>query len=304
MQGDLLMEALRLVGIVVVVFVAVRTMIRRRRARNTPAPTRGVPTGSAEIVAELEKAAAADARPFVGWTIGELPPEGPTMSRLGGPVHRPADRPWPANPDGKPLVFLAQLDLAEAEPLPGWPGRGILQFFLGPDDLFGMNMDDLTAGTARVDFFDDPEQIRMAPPVAGPPLEDNRHPFGAFDRDRGLRLVSTEIRRMTPLQDSQPAEAILGKYAGHEDLALFENVFTPREGDIVPPLYSGGHAAFTQDDPRHTRPLAAYSRVVMQFGSDQDHLNWGDLGEAVFLIRPEDLAERRFERAIFSWDCY
>ncbi|XTP07273.1 DUF1963 domain-containing protein [Streptomyces albus subsp. chlorinus] len=30
---------------------------------------------------------------------------------------------------------------------------------------------------------------------------------------------------------------------------------------------------------------------------------WGDCGVLYWLIRPEDLAENRFERARFTWQC-
>ncbi|MFD3645178.1 DUF1963 domain-containing protein [Streptomyces cyaneofuscatus] len=30
---------------------------------------------------------------------------------------------------------------------------------------------------------------------------------------------------------------------------------------------------------------------------------WGDAGVLYWLIRPEDLAERRFERAMSTWQC-
>ena len=31
---------------------------------------------------------------------------------------------------------------------------------------------------------------------------------------------------------------------------------------------------------------------------------WGDVGEAVFMIRADDLAARDFSRVAFYWDCH
>ncbi|WP_307936554.1 DUF1963 domain-containing protein [Salinispora arenicola] len=30
---------------------------------------------------------------------------------------------------------------------------------------------------------------------------------------------------------------------------------------------------------------------------------WGDVGMLYWLIRPEDLTARRFDRALFTWQC-
>jgi hypothetical protein len=53
-------------------------------------------------------------------------------SRVGGVPDMPAGSSWPVAPDGRPLTFLAQLDLADAagpEPKRLLPARGYLYFF-------------------------------------------------------------------------------------------------------------------------------------------------------------------------------
>ncbi len=40
----------------------------------------------------------------------------------------------------------------------------------------------------------------------------------------------------------------------------------------------------------------------MQFGAPKDVM-WGDVGEACFLMRHEDLENRAFGNAIYNWDC-
>ncbi|MFC8285697.1 DUF1963 domain-containing protein [Streptomyces cyaneofuscatus] len=37
---------------------------------------------------------------------------------------------------------------------------------------------------------------------------------------------------------------------------------------------------------------------------DAADMMWGDAGVLYWLIRPEDLAERRFERAMLTWQCF
>jgi len=49
--------------------------------------------------------------------------------------------------------------------------------------------------------------------------------------------------------------------------------------------------------PRDWIPLA-------QFDSDDAaDMMWGDTGMLYWLIRPDDLAARRFDRAAFTWQC-
>src|SRR5262245_31545828 len=59
-------------------------------------------------------------------------------SWLGGVPHAPGDFSWPNDVDGKPLHFLAQIDLASLKPEPetgarppGLPAEGALLVFVG-----------------------------------------------------------------------------------------------------------------------------------------------------------------------------
>jgi predicted DNA-binding protein (MmcQ/YjbR family) len=56
------------------------------------------------------------------------------QSKIGGHPDLPAGNEWPTFSDGKPLAFLAQINLAEAvavSPLPGLPERGLLRCSAG-----------------------------------------------------------------------------------------------------------------------------------------------------------------------------
>lgn len=64
----------------------------------------------------------------------------------------------------------------------------------------------------------------------------------------------------------------------------------------------GGHPAFTQDDFREPGAYGDFDRTLLRLTSDANLL-WGDCGEAVFLIRRDDLLQRDFSSAIFYWDC-
>ena len=74
-----------------------------------------------------------------------LPAEHLTVwqSKLGGQPYWPKDMEYPRNAKGRPLHLLAQINFAETPPLPDFPEKGILQFFISRNDgiekMWGMN---------------------------------------------------------------------------------------------------------------------------------------------------------------------
>ena len=45
--------------------------------------------------------------------------------------------------------------------------------------------------------------------------------------------------------------------------------------------------------------------LLTQFDSDRTaNMMWGDVGRLYWMIRPEDLAARRFDQALFTWQCH
>lgn len=66
-------------------------------------------------------------------------------SYLGGHPYWPEGSQWP-NYRGEPMSFVCQINFAEVPALPGFPTKGLLQWFVGSDDVAGMTFDD-TQGT-------------------------------------------------------------------------------------------------------------------------------------------------------------
>lgn len=97
----------------------------------------GILAGLDELLAELS----ADA-------VGLKPEPGDPdirSSYLGGHPYWPEGSQWP-NYRGEPMSFVCQINFAEVPPLPGYPTEGLLQWFVGSDDVAGMTFDD-TQGT-------------------------------------------------------------------------------------------------------------------------------------------------------------
>nr|WSX54135.1 YwqG family protein [Streptomyces sp. NBC_00974] len=56
-------------------------------------------------------------------------------------------------------------------------------------------------------------------------------------------------------------------------------------------------------DPRLSEETDNWVLLAQFDSEDTADMMWGDAGVLYWLIRPEDLAERNFERAMFTWQC-
>lgn len=231
-------------------------------------------------------------------------PERPVAAggtRIGGPVWLPEGEEWPADARGVPLEFVAQVDFAALPPLPDFPTSGLLQFFVGRDDLFGAVFEDPQRGSARVLWR--PDGLEGARPHPQPALgADESHPWERTAvRDAGLPLAGRPGVHMPGAGDWRIEERLKGQLRrpGIEEL---DDVLDDDAGEPPQLHHVGGHPVFTQHDFRAPGHCDEYDRTLLRLTSDRN-LIWGDCGEAVFLVRQSDLLRRDFSSAIFHWDC-
>lgn len=244
-------------------------------------------------------------------------------SRLGGLPDVPTGFAWPVGSTGEPLVFVAQIDLAEvhAAELPGaaaLPERGMLAFFHGHEP----SPDGEHLGNAgRVLFFDGSAPLARARAGKGhvalpsipiafelqteelPSLESPHYALmlaeaGAGDPDGAAfdvfgDFVAEYGQRGVRDEDERPVHRLLG-YAD------------PLQSDVN--LDTEGHATklpFSAWRTLDHHRAAARWRLLLQVDSDaaRDVL-FGDGGVLAFMIREEDLAERRFDRVWVDWQSH
>lgn len=276
---------------------------------------------TAEQLAELRRRIPELALPALILTANESAPVTAGGTRIGGPVWLPNGVGWPAGKEGRPLEFVAQLDFAAMPPLPDYPEAGVLQLFVGRDDLHGADFDAPDKSDFRLVWH--PEGAvggQLLPPLVLPHYGEG--PDGAYStpaifndqvRSNGVMLHAT-ARSMVPPPFSYPFDALiseLGIDARHPDVdAQLEQYWNAGSAQGH---YTGGHPQFVQfdyrgdasfpprDDPQPS-PYRDYDRVLFQLTSDNG-LQWGDVGEANVLIRRDDLLGCRFDRAIWYWDC-
>jgi uncharacterized protein YwqG len=267
----------------------------------TPAPSLESAEPDANIRVLRDRLSASQL-PAADILVANMPPETPAQSRLGGAVYLGVDEAWPVDVDGQRMVFVTQINFSEMPILPDFPTSGILQVFIPQDDLFGMDFDDPSKSDIAIIWRDVmPEQAVRHTQTVNPDIS----PFQTYEHDteqrgRALEFVP-ELRQMRPsLSDWRFNRMLAGKWEMYNEKQL-DDLFDELDCDRAA-HYVGGHIRLTQSDFRGMPAYQEHDRVLLQIGSD-DHIMWGDVGEMFLVIRPDDLRNKRFDKAVFWWDC-
>ncbi|SCE90902.1 Uncharacterized protein YwqG [Micromonospora chaiyaphumensis] len=246
--------------------------------------------------------------------------DGPAVGYLGGEPQLPDDVAWPVWEGHGPLSFIASVDCAALPRVVtelGLPIDGRLLFF-----YFDGQYDD---GEAMV-FASDPKSqagARVLYVPAGRASAQRSTPEGIEPYKR-LRLASRAVST-PPSYDHPVLHDAFG--AGFTQVAEPEHPLRGREFCSAiscgeGPLHQlGGYAYPVQGDVEYEVAQAALGGnvgwrdptlaseagqwlLLAQFDSDDNaNMMWGDVGMLYWLIRPDDLAARRFDRAMFTWQC-
>lgn len=223
-------------------------------------------------------------------------------SKFGGKPYWPKNKEYPTSHHGQPLYLLAQINFSETPQLANFPTKGIIQFYIQDDDLYGMDFDksieEIIAAPSgyRVIYHEDVTDDLSA-------LEDN---LPEVNEECCLPLTR-EYAITFKLDEEMPSptdcrfDSIAGDIYDFDDQTsdyIYDNFSA--EGCKL-----GGYANFTQDDPR--RDIEGDTWLLLfQLDSvwEEDiEIMWGDLGVANFFIREQDLARRDFSKVWYNWDC-
>ncbi len=220
-------------------------------------------------------------------------------SKFGGNPYLPLGYAYPQDLQGNPMRLLAQINFAELPDIGVFPGQGILQFYISPnDDVCGLNFDQPTdQGNFRVIYL--PEVIKDYSKIMTDfsflSENDDYFPIGA---EGGLQF---EVKHAPVGTNDFQFEKFLN--------AAPHNFFDDQTWDWYHDHYSStghkmaGYAYFTQSDPRES-DYADYDLLLLQIDTD-DELNimWGDCGVANFFIKAADLKRLDFTKVLYNWDC-
>jgi uncharacterized protein YwqG len=225
------------------------------------------------------------------------------QSKIGGLPYLLTMDAYPKNPEGRPLIFLAQINCAEIPPLAPFPTKGLIQFFISDSDMYGLDFDAPTDPKGfrvlyHADVITDPAQL-VDDFSFLPDFEENS-PLSAPPAGVALAFSLDEEFLGPPDYhfDQVFNEAFLDGLGEDKDDAFD---FFYELGSQASGAKMGGYAFFTQEDPR---PVDSHYELLLQLDSDSEMgMIWGDMGIANFFILPEDLAACRFEKVWYNWDC-
>lgn len=242
-------------------------------------------------------------------------------SKFGGAPYWDLSKEYPTDSDGDMLALLAQINFDQLD-TDGTelPDKGMLQFFIKPDDVFGLDFDEpdlqdrfRVVYHETVDAAVTKEQIlALCPPVS---VDTEDMPvYGeyaiAFEK-REISMSDSDYRYDALFE--QCAKEKYGaqvEYAGTLYAEAGEDTYEAVTSDEFQTVghWLLGYPFFTQSDVRgDSDALADYDTLLFQMDSDsgdqEEYVLWGDCGVANFFIHSEDLKKRDFHRVLYNWDC-
>jgi uncharacterized protein YwqG len=222
-------------------------------------------------------------------------------TKIGGRPDLQAGYEWPAYKDGKPLAFLAQLDLAEiaklGTPIKGLPTTGLLSLF----SAWGW----MGEGDADPRIPDgENEQIGWTVALHAPPAtwERRKTPQGV----NSFKAAAVEPTRVLSLPNHrvEPPLAALGwtddEYDRFDEMqsdycSLQMGHWLKNSDAFASHHQLGGYAVFQQQFPDGL--LETGRAMLLQIGTDgKADMCWSDGGELTFYADAKALARGRFER--------
>ncbi len=239
-------------------------------------------------------------------------------SKFGGLPYLPKGYDYPKNNHGEYLYLLAQINFKQTPRLQGFPDRGILQFYILPDDTYGMKF----GSTESVENFregillnaqQDNFRVIYFPKVC---MNDDK-----LITDFSFLPTIEEKDYLFPIEGSSTIDFTLqSSPIGINDYKF--NIFSQDElsEDIYESLYEqyyddfphgghqiGGYPDFTQDDPRSLLEDDEDPYILLfqmdTDGNDSIDIMWGDCGICNFFIKKSALEKLDFSQVLYNWDC-
>ena len=254
----------------------------------------------------------------------EVGEPGLTDSKMGGTPYLPRGEAWPEDSEGVPLQFLAQIDCTQLKDLPDFPHAGLLQFFIGTDDVYGADFDDQIAQLGYQVFYRETVDPSVTPAdVALPRPSDGRERYTPLG-DRPCRIVfgppQTQelpegdrlfeklfIQAWNQRRPEKPLNSIWDFYGLFPREERDYDIFT-LESELKTGHRMDGYPFFTQNDPRSEDiDYREFDTLLFQLDSEmrdrRELVCWGDLGVGNFFIHRDALKRRDFSRVLYNWDC-
>lgn len=276
-----------------------------------------------KVVEEIKKRTAAPA-----YSLVINPDKKPDIfdSKFGGLPYWDKTKKYPKDSEGNSLILLAQINFDKIQAEKPLPDKGMLQFFIRPDDVFGIDFDNQDKqDTFRVvyhetvDYDISREEIERFD-VPDSSLEEFEECTPVMMEVAVECVKNTSYMRFCDYQFEQTFKDIVKELfdfdLGEKSIydAVGYDVMEEVEEDEQDSEESEGghwllgHPYFTQTDPReYNKEYRVYDTLLFQMDSDyegqEDLVLWGDCGVGNFFINREDLEKKDFSKVLYNWDC-
>ena len=238
-------------------------------------------------------------------------------SKVGGLPYWDPAKTYPTDSNGKKMFLLAQINFDQDKAESPLPQSGMLQFFVGGEEMYGLDLDHPTEQKDwRIVYHEKVDASVTAETVEAMGIPSNNGDDEEVDspvfRSCVFRLVKKETwltpdnwERFDELT-LEVAEDLFGETEaesanevfGEDQYALLEEEYFYSENSQLL-----GHPFFTQEDVREEG--SRYNTLLFQLDSEtvDDVVMWGDSGVGNFFINAEDLKNLDFSDVVYNWDC-
>ena len=237
-------------------------------------------------------------------------------SKVGGLPYWDPAKTYPTDSNGKKMCLLAQINFDQDKAESPLPQSGMLQFFVGGEEMYGLDFDHPTEQKDwRIVYHEKIDASVTAEAVEAMGIPSNNDDEGVDSpvfRSCAFRLAKKETW-LTPDNwekfdelTLEVAKDLFGETdAGSADEVFGEDQYALLEEEY---FYSEnsqllGHPFFTQEDVREEG--SRYNTLLFQLDSEtvDDVVMWGDSGVGNFFINAEDLKRLDFSNVLYNWDC-
>jgi uncharacterized protein YwqG len=234
------------------------------------------------------------------------------QSKFGGFPYLPKGFEYPKTAGGKYLFLLAQLNFDEVPPLDGFPDRGILQFYIADDDLFGLdfgNLADLDNSIVedgfKIIYFPQPDlnvdhiitNYDFLPSPEYFPLDG----CCSLQFTKKYAPITTSDYQFTEFLGSEIIDELFMNYEIEDEYLEISHSFCHK---------IGGYPDFVQYDVReHSSKCDREQQpkiLLFQMATDCNDtvdIMWGDGGVGNFFIDETALRNLDFSKVLYNWDC-
>lgn len=272
------------------------------------------------LVSELRALLAPTTRPCVSIGLGGAATM-PTQSFLSGHPYLPAGVGWPESPSG-PQLFVGQVNFADFAAPTGFPASGLLQWFVDPDDSWGLDAARATGSAGfTVRWYADPVAVGSLPRDS--PTPDSPTPNDGYD-ELPMEFIGPTLLNFAPALSLPGWDELPGDVRGNgiwgqvaialgerygEPAMLYEEYLRGSNGplhDLRAGSKIGGHPSFATSDPRGSGPYPAAGtgrgEVIIELDS-LDVGGWQGCGIAHLFGDPVALATGEVSGVRYHWDC-